>query len=523
MASEPGLIGVGKAQSANTSNDRDWILREVGKGLPNSQIRLAAAIENQAFFDLDSRRYAPRREAETEFDFAGRPQRESGLTQQAIDRLCEHQYSPGPHRSLTGDKEGLALSLLEQVWETNDIDSVMQESECLSTLNDVAAIQVEPTNDPDKPIDLKLWGGDEIEVFVDPADPRKPFAVVTIDRYNQRTRYRVWFDDLVHTYETDQYRYDKTAGARVASPVDRGEPNTCGVIPFAFVHYRPAVRQFWNPGIGSYLRRAELRINARLSELDELIAKYARPIGVFKNVSPMYSPDIGPARFLRLPRAGGGYTGEGYAGDGEPSAEYLQASLAIGEIWEDLKQYVKQVASSINLPFNALELDYMDAPSGISLIIRMAPLITRAKRRRPIFKAAETNLAKTILAVAGNHYGHPELVASAKTLRLVLAWGEPRIPVPGPDRDTSAEWEIQMGMKSRLSEAMERYGFPTRDQALAHFAQVAEDEAELNEMTAEATAEEEAETAGLGEEMPEGEQEEQPEADLYEEGEPNES
>ncbi|MGO9567374.1 MAG: hypothetical protein ACLP5H_07540, partial [Desulfomonilaceae bacterium] len=87
----------------------------------------------------------------------------------------------------------------------------MQHAECQATLNDVCAVQVKCTNDPDKPVDLQLWGGDEFTVFTDPEDPRQAFAVVTIDRYNQRTRYKLWFEDEVRTYLTDQYSADKTA------------------------------------------------------------------------------------------------------------------------------------------------------------------------------------------------------------------------------------------------------------------------------------------------------------------------
>ena len=83
----PALPNVGGSFS---SDDRDWIRKEVESGLRNHRPRLASAIENQAFYDLESDRYQPRREAETEFDFAGRPRRQSGFVQQAVDRLCEH-------------------------------------------------------------------------------------------------------------------------------------------------------------------------------------------------------------------------------------------------------------------------------------------------------------------------------------------------------------------------------------------------------------------------------------------------
>jgi hypothetical protein len=467
------------AGSSISSADKSWIVKEVESGLRNHRPRLAAAIENQAFYDLESDRYQPRREAETEFDFAGRPRRQSGFVQQVVDRLCEHTYNPGPQRTLVGD--GLADSLLRQVYETTHIDCVMNHAEAQATLNDVCAIQVKCTNDPDKPVDLQLWGGDEFTVFTDPEDPRKPFAVVTIDRYNERTRYKLWFTDEVRTFLTAQYSSDRTAGARVAYEQDTREQNTYGCIPFAFVHYRAPVRQFWTPGPGTFLRKAELRINDRLSELDELILKYGRPIGVFKNVSPTFNPEIGPGRFMRLCRGGTGYTGEGYTPGGDPDAGYLQAKLDIQSIWVDLEKYMKQVATAVNLPYTALELEYQDAPSGISLIIRQAPLLTRARQRRPIFQMAEMSFARAILSACGNHYGHADLVRAARSLELLLAWPEPRIAVPGPDRDQSDEWEMSMGLKSRVAVCMVRYGL-SRDQALAHIQQTADDEAQLSDV-----------------------------------------
>ncbi len=477
---EPRLLPSSTQPATYASSDRSWIIGEVEKGLPSSghRKRLADAIENQAFYDLDGERYAQRREAETEFDFAGRPRRSSGFVQQAVDRLCEHTYNPGPTRTVVGD--GLANSLLRQVYEDNHIDCLMHHAECLATLNDVTAIEVKCTNDADKPVDLQIWGADEFTVFVDPDDPRKPTAVVSIDRFNQQHRYKLWFADEVRTFLTSQWSPDKTAGARVATQQGDPEPNTYGCIPFSFVHYRAPVRQFWTPGPGSFLRKAELRLNDRLSEVDELILKYGRPIGLFKNVGPEFTPEVGPGRFMRLNRGGTGYTGEGYADGGEPSAEYLQAVLAIESIWLDLEKYIKQVANAVNLPYSALELDYQDATSGIALIIKEAPLLGRARNRRRIYQLAETSLAKTVLTATGNHYGHAELVTQAKAIQLVLAWPEPRIPIPDPQRDLLDEWEMQLGIKSRVQVLMERYSL-TRDQAIQHIRQVAEDEEEAKE------------------------------------------
>jgi hypothetical protein len=160
----------------------------------------------------------------------------------------------------------------------------------------------------------------------------------------------------------------------------------------------------------------------------------------------------------------------------EPSAENLQAQLAIEAIWLDLEKYMKQVAAAINLPFTALELQYDDAASGIALIIKSAPLLTRARQRRPIYQLAELALARVICTAVGNHHGHADLVPQAKGLEVLLAWAEPRIPIPGPDRDKSDEWEMQVGLKSRINVCMERYGL-NHDQAVQRLQEVAEDEA----------------------------------------------
>jgi hypothetical protein len=136
---------------------------------------------------------------------------------------------------------------------------------------------------------------------------------------------------------------------------------------------------------------------------------------------------------------------------------------------------MKQVATAVNLPYSALELQYEDASSGIALIIKAAPLLTRARQRRPIYQLAELGLARKILTACGSHYGHADLLEQARQLELLLAWAEPRIPIPGPDRDQSDEWEMQVGIKSRVTVCMERYGL-NHDQAVAHMKQVAEDE-----------------------------------------------
>lgn len=472
------IDAVALAPDESPALDRAAVLREVARGLPNEAERICEAFENLRYAELRQDLDEQKREGETQFDFVRRPKKATGFLHQVLGRLCSHAYNPGPHRS-TGDA---ALDpILEQAYADNHVDSLMCEAERLSTLNGVAAIQVRWQGDrkPDRPIDLQLWGAEEFVVFESPDDPREPGAVVTIDRVDETTRYRVWFADAVHTFATAKAGGEdgrQTAGGRVALELyGSPAPNPYGFLPFTFVPYRPQVRQFWTPAPGTFLRRAEETVNRELSELAEAIVKYSCPIGWFRNVGPEFNPEIGPGRFIRLTRGGPAYGGEGFSDQGEPEAGYLQAELAIEAIWQDARNTLDQVAEACNLPPTALRLDYADAPSGVSIVARAFPLLERARQRRPIYQRAESDLARTIGAVTAARTGNAALEAASKKARVLLAWPEPRVPIPGPDRDESDAWEVNLGIKSRLQVIEERYGL-TREQAEDHLEQVAEDE-----------------------------------------------
>lgn len=475
-----GLAPIGLPDDAPRL-DRDAVLLEVARGLPCERERLACALENQAYADLEHEPYEEMRESETQWDFVRRPRKATGFVHQALGRLCAHTYSPGPHRSADVPA---ADRILQQVYTQNHIDALMHEAERLSTINDVAAIQVRWTRGrgKGKDVDLQLWGAEEFAVFESPDDPREAEAVVTIDKVDNATRYRVWFDDLVHTFSTAKAGGQdgrRTEGGVIAyEEVGSPRPNPYGAIPFAFVHYRQPTRCFWTNAPGSFLRRTEATVNVELSDLAEAIVKYATPIGLLINFPVEDNPEIGPGRFLRLIRGGPTYSGDGYSDGGEPDARYLQAQLAIEAIWEDIRHTLDQAAEACDLSPGALRLDYSDAPSGFSLVCRQFPLLDRARGRRPIFQRAETELARTICAVYGAMAGDAAIRSAAATVCVLAAWPEPTIPVPGPDRDQSDAWEIGLGIKSRLQVIGQRYGLATREQQIAHLKQVAADERE---------------------------------------------
>lgn len=480
----PALFPAGDLVDLAPRLNREAVLLEVARGLKNEAERLDAARENQRYADLDCEADAEKRPDESDWDFARRPKKETGFLHQVLNRLCAHTYNPGPHRQVS---DPALDAVLQQVYEQNHIDAVMAEAERLCTINDVAAIQVRWTGDrrPDHPIDLQLWGADEFAVFESPDDPRVPEAVVTIDRVDNTTRYRVYFDDAVHTYETRKAGGSDgkaTAGGVIAFEVEGSPaPNPYGVLPFAFLHYRQPVRQFWTKSPGTFLRKQEAVANREISDLAEAIVKFSTPIAWFKNVGPEFNPTIAPGRWMRLMKGGPSYSGDGFSDSGEPDAGYLQAQLAIEDVWQDVRHTLDQAAEACDLPPGSLRLDYADAPSGFSIVARNFPLYDRAKQRRSIYQRAECELVRVIAAVHAARTGQAQIAAAARSATILLSWPEPRIPVPGPDRDETDAWEINLGITSRLQVIQRRYGL-TREQAIEHLKRVAEDEATAREI-----------------------------------------
>ncbi len=492
----------------------DRYAEEVMAGLPNEKRDLDCALENQAFYDRDAERYLTRREAESDFDYMGRPKSQSGLTAECVDVLTEHLYAPGPSRQFdnpAGDE------FLEQVRTDNLFDALMHRADKLATLNDVCAFQVDAGEGDfaERPITLRLWGREEFHAWTHPDDSTRPVCVVTIDKYDLQTRYRLWGEDEVRTYLTS--KAGGTSGGRIAEEVSR-EPNTYGMVPFAFVHYDLPTQKFITPGPGTFLRKCEVRVNDRMSLIDEAISKHLNPVGVVENMDLAFNPVIEPGRFIRTFTAGPQISGTGgYGAEQSSRIYYLQAQIDVAGAWDDLIRRINQTLESVRVPLSAVRMEQTGVASGIALIAEQAPLLTRARGRRGAFGHFEAQIAKAILTCAGNHYGKADLLTAAETGRLTLGWPEPTIPIPGPDRDEADANAMAMGIKSELMVIQERYGC-TRDQALEMVKQIEQDKADVAKLRPEQEAE--PDPADPGKDDQGGTDDEQPADDTAEQPKP---
>lgn len=457
------------------ANPLNQIEREVEAGLPNEQGRLAEAIVNADYLAGDNEKYIPSRPAENWIDFANRTKRTSQITRRVVEVLCDHLYNPGPSRTLAGSPE--ADAWLAQVYGDNHINALLYEADTASTLNHVSMIQVAATGDAARPITLTHWDSSQYAVYLDPDDCRRVQAVVTIDRYDEQTRYTLWTDDQLKVFTTQKLGPGQTSGGRTAR-LESVEPNEYGFLPFAFFHYSLPCREFWTASPGTAIRKMNASVDIRLSALEEAASKHLNPVGIAINVDEAFRPILRPGDFLRLPAAEVGSIANPVP---VPDLKFLQAVLDFGGQWSDLNNFIDHSLECFGVPASAIRLEQSSSASGIRIIAEQAPLLSRARRRQPLWSQAETRLASVVLAVGAYSTGRTDLAAAASDPHLDLSWPEPRIPIPDQVADLLDQWELDHGLTSEIELLAKRRGF-TRDQALAHLKRIAADKAELTSL-----------------------------------------
>jgi hypothetical protein len=249
------------------------IHEDVERGLQSQQHRLDSAAMAQAFWDYDGKKLMTLflREAETPFDYIARPYRMSGLCRQIVEILCEHLYSPGPGRvwglpAAKPESKSAGNEFLELVYGDNSIDAMMCRADQLSTLSNVAAIQVDVDEGvfQDKPVTLRLWGAEDFAVWTDPDNRVIPKVVCTVDRFETTSTYRCWTEDECSIYKSNANI--KMEGGKVAKFVE-SIPHKYDCLPFGFVHNCQPITTFWESGPGAMLVSGEVNTNSRLSRL----------------------------------------------------------------------------------------------------------------------------------------------------------------------------------------------------------------------------------------------------------------
>jgi hypothetical protein len=443
----------------------DSIDEEVRAGLPGEAERMARARLNEDYYALRNDRHIARRESEDEASFAARPKVTSAMTMQAIAKLTELLYGPGPTRTLSNSP---ALDAwLQGVYGDVHVSNRFEAADRAATLNDVAAIQVEATGDPRRPIRLWPWQAHELAVFCPDDDPTTPWAVVTCEclrdrraghRGMMRTRYRVWTAAERRTYLSAPHaNAGVLCGVEAVETVEAesGPSPYPGVLPFTLVRNQPVEATFWDGGIGTPLRKANAAVDQKLSAIAEHLQTFLNPKGFVQNVSAdcQFTERVGG--FIRLTAMRGAQEGENHLA---PSVFYLQPTLAVEQAWLDVTKTADLALEELGLPITAIRDQAATDLSGIAIVVRMMPLLSYTRKRQPRFSEYEVDLAARILAVAGLHYELPEHLRAARDPKLLVVWPQVSFPAPSVERDEGDRWELEQGLADPIEVLARRRG-----------------------------------------------------------------
>ena len=454
---------------------------EIEAGLPNHLDALSDAAENLDFAESRFNAY-PVRPPYGDNWIKPAYERRSDFMGRVTSVLSELLYATEPTRTLPGQPE--ATDFLHRVYSANASDALWQHADRLTAVSDSVAFQVAGTADPASPIRIFLWDASTFAVWCDPEDPIKPVAVVTKDKYNTQTRYRLWTAGIVETYLTK--RADGlTAGGRVASLVE-SIANPYGVLPFAFAHYHYPVQCFHSGGPGTQLRKAADYISYHLTRTGDDLTYYSRPLlvaegvsGLFRLPTPLQAGDC-----VVLPP----YAADALANATKPNLRYVEADVAsiTDANWRDLQAYISHTLQTHGVPEDAVRVERTGDQSGFALLVEQAPLVKAARSRQKPFSRYETDLARVVLQVAAAHLEANG--ADAKALRAALAefsltlkWPSLWAEIPGPEKDRQTAFDLAMGITSKLAIVQERYGL-TEEEALAYLTKVAADNEALEKI-----------------------------------------
>jgi hypothetical protein len=434
------------------------IRREIESGLPNERERLDRAMIGLEFYQGNFR-LAPVRPQGFSGDRSRWP-RYSLLMQQCVKTLTKLLYKQGPGRTLKD--QDAATDWLNNVYRVNCIDALWQEADRMSVVSEVAAFQVVPYPDPDKPIKVRLWDASSFTVWASPDDPLEPYAVAILDKFDNQRRLRLWTDDSVSTFVTPKYN-GQTSGATAYRFVEE-KSNDLGFLPFCFVHFDFPICDFWTPSPGHVLQQINDGVNKQITDAFDRNRYNLNPIVVLSGVRGDWRPPspAQPGDVWYLPSGGDTASEDG----GDANAEYLQAdSSFIAATWEDLDAFLGHTLEMLGIPPAAIRMEQSSARSGVSIAAEQIALVDWATCRQRPFAYYEDELAKLVLKVGTVHLGsqlHQEYVATAADLevayhnpQLTLRWPDFNPKLPGEERDRHWQFLIDNALTSRKRILME--------------------------------------------------------------------
>ena len=485
-----GILGKLSAFSTSaTPANFEAIDKEIREGLKNELPRIDRARMVRDYYEGGFEPYQqdyPKRLGVHNEDLI---KRSIPFTRSIIDSLIRRHYMSNPKRSITDNPE--ATEYLEQLYSRGRINPKLKAALKYAAIGGTAAIQVE-LNQPQNAeqsqatltlarpsVNFRLWAADEYCVWCSPDEPITPWAVATIDRYDNTTRCRLWTPETFAVYTSKKWDgTGNTRGTRTFEPVSV-EENFLGLVPFAFCWWEPPTKEFWGWCPGPELMRINDHANARLTKIaDDTL--WTRPVLFSRNVSETFKmPDRYTAGdTVKLPGL------HETIGEGEgPSLEYTIADLSyLSSDREELDSYLDLEGEMHGVPSEAWRNKSNGATSGVAIISEQLPIIEACEARQELLEETERDLALVTLLTIQSWLGDiPAITQAINNFDLSIQWPPLTKNRPGPDYDQHLQFELVNQLSSEIQVYMQMTG-STEQEAVEHFEQAANHRQFLQEL-----------------------------------------
>jgi hypothetical protein len=468
--------------------------KEIREGLKNEQPRLDRARTVRDFYEGNFQPYQedyPHRLGVHNEDLV---RRSIPFVRSIINAKIRRHYMSNPVRKIKDNPD--ATGYLEMLYNKGRINPKLKAALKFAALGGVSAIQVE-LNQPGMSLDgqvnqeqsqatlslarpavnFRLWAPDEFCVWCSPDEPLTPWAVATIDRYDNQTRCRLWTPETFAVYRTKKWDGStNTRGTRTFEPVSV-EDNFLGLVPFAFLWWEAPTKEFWGWAPGPELMRINDHANARLTKIaDDTL--WTRPILFGRNIADTFKiPDRYVAGdVVKLPGLHD-IIGDGIEG---PSIEATVADLSyLAADREELDTFLDLEGEMHGVPAEAWRNKSNAATSGVAIISEQLPIIEECEARQELLEETERDLALVTLMTVNAWLGNvPAITQAINDFELSIDWPPLTKNRPGPDFDQHLQFEMVNEISGPVQVYMQMTG-ATEEEALEHFEQKARQAAYL--------------------------------------------
>lgn len=367
------------------------------------------------------------------------------VTKPIMTKRCSMLYA----RPLVREWDGSSASInfLEQVYQDNNIDSLLGKVDLYSELT--GSVLVHPREDNDLPsgIRLALYDATEFSALGNDNDASTADAIalsriisrlvdsgpVTADGRRQpqiekTILQQIWTVDSVVLYEND----------RAVST----ENNTLGFLPFVNFQGEEVHSQYIGFPVATVVRKLNSHINQLLTHMGYTIKMQSGTPIVFSGFKSGETVVVHPGRAINIPEGA--------------TADVLNLDPKIQESLEFIKYLEDRLYTTSSVP--RISVEGGEGQSGRELMVRWFPLWKVFQEKSNRFALYEKQLANMILTIAGY-----EPIEDLK-----INWPEESI-LPLSSEEESLERDIKLGIKSPIDEIMRRDPHMSEEEAQVEY------------------------------------------------------